>query len=533
MGKILRNIVGTAMLKENYYREPTDTDRLVFEKLVPPDHYLRRVKDLIDFEAFRGFVRDAYSSDQGRPAVDPILLIKIEFLEFHYGLSDREVIAEAQVNVAFRYFLDLSLESRLPVPSLLSQFRTRLGEERHQAIFDELVRQAREHGLVKDRLRLKDSTHVVANVAVPSTLVLVAQVRQRLLKALQPYAPERVEEEEKEAVTIRKATADLKDKERLAHRVAHLRKIVAWADELASALGPVPEKGDRKRQALEQALELAHKVLADRDDPKASGRVRSAVDPDARRGKHGDYYDGYKLDVLVDADSEIITALEVLPGNGDEAADSEVLLRHEEEVHGNDVAELSVDGIISNRGKVLRSLEDPKGLGVTVYAPPPSETNSGGYFSSDQFTLEQQEEVLTCPAGQQTRNRYPNSNGTGWRFSFRRSQCRDCPLLHQCMAELPAKRGRMVYKNSYQAEYDRLRARSQTKRYQEVRREHPKVERKLSEVVQRHVGRRTRYRGRWRVKIQYLLLGIVVNVKRMVKQLYQKAPAAGFYMAGT
>lgn len=520
------------MLRANYYREPGDTDRLVFEKLVPAGHYLRQVKAFVDFERCRELVRDVYSPNLGRPAEDPILLLKLEFLEFHYGLSDREVVAEAQVNVAFRYFLDLSLDSSLPVPSLLSQFRSRLGEERHQAVFDEIVRQAREHGLVKDRLRLKDATHVVANVAIPSTLERVAQVRQRLLAALRPYAPERVAEEEQEAAIIRTATADLKDAERLAHRVAHLRQIVAWAEERVAGLGPAPEPGDRQRQALERALALAHKVLADQDDPEGKDRVRSAVDPEARRGKHGDYDDGYQLDLLVDADSEIITSLEVLPGNGDEAADSEHLLRAEEEAQGNDVAELSTDGLLSARGEVLRTLEDPKGLGVVVYAPPPVATRPEGFFSSAQFTLDETGEVLTCPAGQQTRLRFPNSHQTGWRFQFRRSQCQGCPLLEQCMAHLPAKHGRTVIKNNYQAEYERLQARAQTPRYQEVRQEHSKVERKLSEIVQQHGGRRTRYRGRWRVKVQYLLLGIVVNIKRMVKQLRGGSAAARPCLAG-
>lgn len=505
------------MLKENYYREPTAIDRLIFEKLVPPDHYLRQVKALIDFEALRELVGDAYDPRRGRPAEDPVLLLKLEFLQFHYGLSDREVIAEAQVNVAFRYFLDLSLDSRLPVPSLLSQFRTRLGEEKHQAVFEAVVRQARERGLVKDRLRLKDATHVIANVAIPSTLALVAQVRQRLLAALRPYAPQRVAEEEAEAATIRTVTSDLKDKERLAHRVAHLRQVVVWADELVATLGPAAEKADRRRQVLERALALAHKVLADQEESQSKDRVRSAVDPDARRGKHGDYYDGYQLDILVDAESEIITAVEVLPGNGDEAADSETLLAQEETAHGNDVAELSTDGILSARGKVLRTLEDPAGLGVEVYAPPPVRTWPEEYFSPKQFTLDEQGQVLTCPAGQQTKQRHRNTHDTGWRFQFRRSQCRDCPLQSQCMARLPAKHGRTVVKNDYQAEYDRLRARAQTARYREVRREHHKVERKLAEIVRWHGGRRTRYRGRQRVKIQYLLLGLVVNIKRMVR----------------
>ena len=511
------------MLRASYVQEPTDTDHLVFEKLVPSDHYLRQVKALIDFERFREVVSDAYSSRRGRPAIDPILLLKLEFLEFHYRLSDREVIAEAQVNMAFRYFLDMSLEDRLPAPSLLSQFRTRLGEERHQAIFDEVVRQAREQGLVKDRLRLKDATHVIADVAIPSALVLVAQVRQRLLEALRPYAPDRVVKEEEEAASIRTTTSDLKSEERLAYRVAHLRQILAWADELMATLDSETEEEDRQREALVQALALSHKVLADQEDPQGKDRVRSAVDPDARRGKHGDYYDGYLLDVLMDAESEIITALDILPGNGDEAEDSEALLQHEEKVHGNDVAEISIDGIVSNRGKVLRNLESPQGLGVTVYAPPPDMTWSEGRFSPEEFTLDENQEVLTCPAGQQTKLRYPNKRGTGWRFQFRRSQCRDCPLLSQCMAHLPAHHGRTVTKNAYQPEYDRLRLRAQTERYQKVRRKHPKVERKLSEIVRRHGGRRARYRGRSRVTIQYLLLGLVVNIKHIVKLVQTSA----------
>lgn len=507
------------MLRENYHRELTELDLLVFEKLVPAQHYLRQVKAVINFEAFRDQVRDVYSLTMGRPAEDPVLLLKLEFLEFHYGLSDRDVIAEAQVNVAYRYFLDLSLDSSLPVPSLLSQFRTRLGEERHQAIFDDVVRQAREHGLVKDRLRVKDASHVVANVAIPSTLELVAQIRQRLLRALRPYAPQRVAEEEEQAATIRTITADLEDAQRLYYRVEHLRQIVAWADALVASWGSGPEQPDRNRQLLERTLALAHKVLADREDPQGKDQVRSAEDPDARRGKHGDYYDGYLLDLLMDAESEIITALETLPANGDEGADSVHLIEAEEKAHGNHVEELSTDGILSARGEVLRELEDPAGPGLTVYAPPPVPTRDEGLFPAERFTLDEKGEVLTCPAGEKTSQRTPNSHGTGWRFQFRRSQCAACPLLSQCMASLPAKHGRTVIKNDYQAEFDRLRERAQTQRYAEVRREHPKVERKLAEIIQQHGGRRTRYRGRWRVKIQYLWLGIVVNIKRMVKLL--------------
>ena len=78
--------------------------------------------------------------------------------------------------------------------------------------------QARAQGLVQDRLRLKDATHIVANIAVPTTLQLVAQVRSRLLQALRPYALTRVQEEEAEVEALRRVTSDLKDEERLPRR---------------------------------------------------------------------------------------------------------------------------------------------------------------------------------------------------------------------------------------------------------------------------------------------------------------------------
>lgn len=514
------------MLKDSYYIEPTDLDRLIFEKLVPPDHYLRQVKAVVEFESLRAEVKDCYSPDLGRGAEDPVRLIKLEYLQFHYGLSDREVIAEASVNIAYRYFLDLSLDSRLPVPSLLSQFRTRLGEERHQAVFDRIVAQARAAGLVKDRLRLKDATHVIANIAIPSTLQLVAQTRERLLESARAYDPQRVSEEEARARVIRQTTADLKDEERLVHRVTHLRAIVVWADALSAQLGPVsPVTPDPVRERFETARALAHQVLADRADPDGPDQVRSVVDPEARRGKHGDFYTGYLLDMSMDADSELITAVELLPANGDEGADAETLIRQEETAHGNDVAALSMDGA-GYRGEILRRVQDPTGLGLTLYVPPSAPSYPEGYFIPADFTLNEAGDTLTCPTGQQTQVRGRNRKDTGWRFTFRQRDCAACPLLARCTPKLAAKHGRTVTKNDYQAEYDAAQARARTPDYQAVRREHPKVERKLAELVRQHGGRRARYWGRARVKIQALLTALVVNVKRMVKLLLGDAPVS-------
>src|SRR5215510_12295186 len=211
------------MLKADYSSAPTDLDLLVFEKLIPPDHYLRRLKAAINFEPFRALVADCYVAGVGAPAEDPVRLLKLSLLQFQYDLSDSQVMRHAQVNVAFRFFLDLSLDSPLPVPSLLSQFRTRLGVERFTQIFNDLLRQARAHGLVKDRLRLKDATHLIANIAIPSTLRLVAQTREQVLVTSDGLPASDVPVQRAQIDAMRTATVDLRDEQRLLARVTHLR----------------------------------------------------------------------------------------------------------------------------------------------------------------------------------------------------------------------------------------------------------------------------------------------------------------------
>lgn len=113
---------------------------------------------------------------------------------------------------------------------------------------------------------------------------------------------------------------------------------------------------------------MAHKVLADRA-PKVPDQVRSAVDPEARRNQHGGFYDGYLLDLCLDADSELITALEVLPANADEAMNAVSLLTMEQRAQGNQVAALSMDGL-GWRGELLRQAADPAGMNVARSVPP-------------------------------------------------------------------------------------------------------------------------------------------------------------------
>jgi len=503
-----------------------DPERQLFLEVVPEDHFLRRLLQAVDFEQFRPLLEAAYSGF-GRPPLDCLFMLKLELLARQNNLSDREVLAAVRFNIAFRLFLGISLKSPLPHHTLMTYFRQRLGPERLQQVFDNLVGQGRRLGLVKDRLRLKDATHIIANIAVPSTIRLVAEVRDQLFDAVRPLAAEAVAEAEQRAEAIRLGTEDAKDEERLLQRVTQLRAVLAWADEVPGQEA-FAQASPALQDQLRGALALAHKVLADREEG-ATDKVRSVHDVDARTGKHGDYFDGYLLDVITDADSEFITALDILPGNGDEGGHTGALIRQEEQAQGNDVEAVSQDGA-GYRGEVLHDLTDPEGLNLEVFTPP-SEPPSAKGFPAERFALTviDGQPTLTCPAGQTTQQRTRNTRDTGYHYRFRLQQCRNCPLRGECLGDEPAGRaqGRRVSKNDYEPEYRAAQAKAQTPEYAKVRREHSAIERKLGEMVRWHGLRRARYRGRLWVKYQGLMTGLVVNLKRLVRLLFVHGGSAG------
>jgi len=507
------------MLRASYTPMLSEQDQLIFDILVPVDHYLRQVQALVDFERYRAMMAGCYHATDGRPTNDPVVLPTIGFLQTHYTLSDREVLAAIQVNLAFRFFLNLALTDTLPHPSLLTVFRARLADSLYQQIFDRVVRQARAAGLVKDRLRLKDATHVIANIAIPSTIRLIAQMHDRLLSTAEPFAPEHVSAERAHALAIRTATTDLSDEERLLARVTHLRQIVAWVDLLSRDLGRLPQEPFPPRPALVDALALAHKLLADRDNPEGGDRVVSIQDVDARRGMHGAYFTGYLLDVALDADSQIITALEVLPANADEAADATALIHHEETIHATDIQILSLDKA-GFRGELLREWQNPDTLGLEVVVPP-IRIEPTPYYTAQDFTHAAEAKTLRCPGGVSTQRRTRNRVNTGWKYTFPHDDCAMCPLQERCPKQVAKANGRIVVMNDYAAEYTAARQKVTTPGYQQVRHQHRAIERKLAEVVRQHDGRRARYRGRARTGIQYLLTGLVINVKRMVRLLLE------------
>jgi len=143
--------------------------------LVPSDHLLRVIDRHIDFDFIHSRVKHLYSHT-GQPAIDPIVIIKMLLIGYLYDIkSERQLEKEIQVNLAYRWFIHYDLDETIPDHSTISQTRRRKFSQSSlfQDIFDEIVRQCIERGLIRGETLLTDSTHIKANASMESLREIV------------------------------------------------------------------------------------------------------------------------------------------------------------------------------------------------------------------------------------------------------------------------------------------------------------------------------------------------------------------------
>ena len=75
------------------------------EGLVPQDHLLRKIDTVVDFTHIYDLVEDLYCHDNGRPSVDPVVLVKMVMIQHLYGIKSlRQTAKEIDMNIAYRWF---------------------------------------------------------------------------------------------------------------------------------------------------------------------------------------------------------------------------------------------------------------------------------------------------------------------------------------------------------------------------------------------------------------------------------------------
>jgi transposase len=152
------------------------------EDQIPENHLLRLIDKHISFEFVRLQLKDSYS-ETGRPSIDPELLLRILLIGYLYGISsERKLVEELRMHLAWRWFTGLGFDQELPHHSTFSKNRHGRFQESKlfEQLFEQIVRQCVEVGLVQGQHLSVDGSFVEANAAKESRIP-----RQQLAEAAQ------------------------------------------------------------------------------------------------------------------------------------------------------------------------------------------------------------------------------------------------------------------------------------------------------------------------------------------------------------
>jgi IS5 family transposase len=490
----------------------------LYDRIVPVDHLLRKMNEVVDFSFAGEILKDRYNPAIGRPAEDPEFLLRLCLLQYLYGDSDRQVVENARLNLAYKCFLGLAVDAEVPDYTTVSYFRAqRLGEEKFRAILDEIVRQCIDKGLVKGKRQIIDSTPVFANISLGSLSGLVRKCRENVLKTVAKQDAKIADElgvkELEHATPVKFSSSE-----------EALQKEIQEAGTLLD--GVIAELKARKikpTEELQKDLGLLEKAVADRAE-HAKDKLISPVDPDARTGKKtGTTWRGYKAHIVMEEESGIITEVGTTPANATDGSQLKPMLKEQEKVHSLTPQELTADKAY-DWGENLESLAGNK----TIANIPLSEQGNhrtGVDFAVDDFVYDPGNIRLMCPAGHVSTSRYnvilSNSrlSKPGYAFQFKASLCNACPLKPKCVRN---NEGRRIHISYYEPYFRMARERLATEEGKEAYRNRYKIEQKIADLT-RYCGlRRCRYRGLGRAGIHTLLATTVCNIKRMVKLLWGK-----------
>ena len=138
---------------------------ITMDAIVPKDHILRMVDEAIDFDFIYDLVEDKYCLDNGRPSIDPVVLIKLPIIQYLCGIkSMRQTIKEVEVNVAYRWFLGLDMNDPVPHFSTFGKNYTRRFKDTDlfEQIFYRILKECITCGFIDMGTIFLDGTHVKA-----------------------------------------------------------------------------------------------------------------------------------------------------------------------------------------------------------------------------------------------------------------------------------------------------------------------------------------------------------------------------------
>ena len=483
-----------------------------------------------------------YCADNGRNSVPPSLLATALLLQTHDKVSDAEAKARADFDLRWKVALGIEVEDRPFAKSTLQVFRAQLIlHDRVRAVFESSLRLARESGYLKKR-EMKvalDTTNILGRGAVKDTYNLLADGMVKLMRALaevektqmMKWAEARGYERYLASSIKGEAAIDWSDRRA---RQALLAEIVADADRLLEvarqAQGTLAE-GSLEREGVVAAAELLGQLLlqdvarqgdnSDGDggvslkDGVSKDRMVSVHDPEMRHGHKSSSkrFDGHKAAIVVDTDSQLVTAVAVLPGNAPDNLGALALVEDSEANTGVPVKETLGDAAYGD-GDTRQTFAD---AGRTLIARVPGRPNKA-HFPKEDFRIDLEAGTCTCPAGQVARTIRPSGTRTDSKgrlhllkgFRFDGAVCRPCPLRPQCLSG-SSRKGRTVQLHPQEALLQQARALQQSEAFVGYRQRRVVVEHRLGRLVQLGI-RQARYFGQAKTRFQLYLAATVANL---------------------
>jgi transposase len=481
------------MLRENNQHKLSDYSTL-YEIIIPSDNILRKIKENIDFSFVNPMLKKSYCEYYGRPAKEPEMMFKLLFLKKLYDLSDEKLMENANMHMAYKYFLDLTPEDSVADSSLLTKFRkTRITEDKLEEMLFETVRQAIEKGLIKSRMIIVDATHNKSSSKHETPTQILRRMTKELRKELYRTQYELSEKFPEKPIE----TADL------AEEIEYSKKLIAAVKETVAESGTVKAK---------KSLTRVEDLLVN-DKIK---EIQSAVDEDAKLGyksEHNSFF-GYKTHIAM-TEERIITGLEVTTG---EAPDGEYLekLVEQSEKNGVTVEEISGDMAYSSKD----NLEYAKGKEIKLISKLNPTISNGTGQAVEGFAYNKDADTFQCPNGHLAvskvrESRVKEGKNDRVKYYFDTEKCRSCPMRDDCYKDGAKHK---TYNVTILADtHLEQKEFQETEYFKERAKQRYMIEAKNAELKQAHGLEKADSVGVVAMRLQSYFTAFVANAKRFVK----------------
>jgi transposase len=479
---------------------------------------------------------ECYSPDTGRPSVPPSLLATALLLQTYEQASDEKAKSQADYNLQWKVALGVEIETRPFAKSTLQRFRAQLVlKDKMREVFERSLAYARERGYLKKR-KMKvvlDTTYILGRGAVKDTYSLVADGIQQLMRALAEADGVGMKEWGRAQGLARYLTPSIKGgagvdwddeqarREFLGGIVADAEQVLRLAGEAGAEAVEGDEHGDRieragalLRQLIDQDVERGEEGLTLKEGV-ARDRIVSVHDPEMRHGRKSksNRFDGYKAAIAVDAESQLITAVEVLAGNAPDHERALELTEASEENSGLEVEETIGDCAYGD-GNTRQAYAD---AGRKLVAKIPSRGRRD-QIAKDKFKIDLDEMSCTCPAGHKTRTLirrgYRRDRGGKKHlchaFHFDAAICVQCPLHSKCVKAKGAK-GRTIQLHPQERLLQEARALQDSPAFEEYSQKRQTAEHRLARLVQLGI-RKARHFGGRKTLFQLRVAATVANL---------------------